>query len=314
MPPVQGRTKRSKVLRIWQILPLVLLASCQTQAPSELPVKTRVAVLVSSNSPHVRRLQHAVEKSLGQNGQTVHAPGGRSAARRLSRELSQNRYAAVVALDPGAAYLARKIKNKRIYFGQCFDYRLAADLGSRFRGVSIVPNAGPVFRILHTIDKSPRTIGIVGGSNIEPMIKAIKREAGKYQYKVVFRRAANDREFLFQAKQIAKIADVYWLLPDSRILSGKAIKRFMRWTVREGKPVMGFTPTLLKLGALMSVEVDENAVAGEIKQLLATDFSDKGKIAPVMKYVSDINVRISRLSAARMGIVIPASLKRYQYD
>jgi ABC-type uncharacterized transport system substrate-binding protein len=314
MQPVHGRTRRIRALRVWQILPLLLLASCQTRGPVELPAKTKVAVLVASNSPHVRRLQNAVEKSLGENGRTVHAARNRSTTRRLARKLSQSSYSAVVALDTGAINLARKIRNKPIYFGQCFDYRLATDLGKRFRGVSIVPSAGSVFEILHTLDTSPRTIGIVGGDHLEPMIKAIEQEAKKYRYKVVFRRAANDREFLFQAKQIAKVTDIYWLLPDSRILSGSAIKHFMRWTVRDGKPVISFTPTLLKLGALMSVEVKEDAVANEIKQLLVTDFHGRGKSAPVMKYVSTMNVRISRLSAARMGIVVPASLKRYQHD
>ena len=314
MLPVQGRTMDIKGWRIWQILPLLLLASCQTQAPIELPAKTRVAVLVASNSPHVTRLKNAVEKTLGKNGETVRVANTKSAIRRLSRKLSAGSYSAVVALDSGTAPLAQKIQNKRLYFGQCFDYRLAGDLGEKFRGVSIVPNAGPVFDILHTLDASPKTIGIIAGDHLNPMIKAIEQEARKYRYKIVFRRAGSDREFLFQARQIAKVADVYWLLPDSRILSGRSIKQFMRWTVREGKPVVSFTPTLLKLGALMSVEVNENAVAHEIKQLLAADFHGKGKNAPVMKYVGNINVRISKLSAARMGIAIPASLKRYQYD
>jgi len=305
---------QNRGLRILQILPLLLLASCQTQAPSELPAKARVAVLVASNSPRVRRLENAVEKALGENGHTVQVSDYGSTNPRLLRELSRGPYSAVVAVDSGAAPLAQKIKTRRIYFGQCFDYRLAADLNGRFRGVSIVPDAGPVFEILHAFDASPQTIGIVAGSQVGPMLKAIERQAEKYHFKIVFRKAGNDREFLYQSRQIAKAVDFYWLLPDSRVLSSRAIKNFMRWSVREGKPVVSFTPTLLKLGALMSVEVNENAVAREIKRLLATDLRGKGKNIPVMTYVRDVNVRISRLSAARMGIVIPASLKRFQYD
>jgi ABC-type uncharacterized transport system substrate-binding protein len=314
MQTVQGRTMGIKGLWIWQILPLLLLASCQTPVPSELPPKTRVAVLVGSNSPHVRRLKNAVEKALGESGETVRITDNRLAMRRLPRKLSQAPYSAVVVLDSAAVSLARKTRNKRLYFGQSFDYRLAEKLGERFRGVSIVPDAGQVFETLQALDASPKTIGIVAGSHLGPMLKAIEQKAEKYHFKIVFRRARNDREFLFQSRQIEKAVDFYWLLPDSRVLSGRAIKQFMRWSVRKGKPVISFTPTLLKLGALMSVEVNENAVASEIKQLLAIDLHGKGKNTAKMKYVRDVNLSISGLSATRMGIVLPAGLKQYQYD
>jgi len=299
---------------IQYILPLLLLASCQFQPALELPPEARVAVLATGYSQHEKHLQEAMKNALGDRGEMLRIQNAGDSEREVSSRLSSDKYSAVVVLDSGAVPLSRKLENKRIYFGQSFDYRLADQMGKRFRGVSIVPDAKPVFQILRSLDNRPKTIGIIAGPNLKPMIQLIEQQARKFDYRIVFRQVNNDREFLYQAKRAVKDVDFYWLLPDSRVLSGSAIKQFMRWTVKESKPVISFTPSLLKLGALMSVVVTDNSVAENIRHLLATDLRGGGRNRPEMRYVKDISVRISRLSAERLGIVIPADLKRYQYD
>ena len=314
MQRVQGRTKRIRMPGIWHILPLLLLASCQMQPSRELPPETRVAVLATGYSQHEKHLQEAVKNSLGDRGEVLHIQNADGPMREVSSRLSRNRYSAVVVLDSGAVPVTRNLRDKRIYFGQSFDYRLAEKMGERFRGVNIVPDAEPVFRILRSLDNRPKTIGIIAGPDLQPMLKLIEQRARKLGYQIVFRQVRNDREFLYQAKRVAKDVDIYWLLPDNRVLSGIVIKQFMRWAVKESKPVVSFTPSLLKLGALLSVNVDNDSVADNIRQLLATDLQGKGKNRPEMRYVKDITVHISRLSAERLGIAIPEDLKRYQYD
>jgi len=314
MQSVQGRTKRIRVAGIRHILPLLLLASCQFQPSRELPPEARVAVLATGNSQHEKHLQEAVKNALGDRGEIFHIQNAGDSGREASTRVSSNKYSAVVVLDSGAVPLSRKLENKRIYFGQSFDYQLADQMGERFRGVSIVPDAKPVFQVLHSLDTRPKTIGIIAGSELKPMIQFIEQQARIFDYRIVFRQVNNDREFLYQAKRAAKDVDIYWLLPDSRVLSGVTITQFMRWAVKESKPVISFTPSLLKLGALMSVVVDDNSVAENIRQLLATDLRGGGRNHPEMRYVKEISVRISRLSADRLGITIPADLKRYQYD
>ena len=299
---------------IRHILPLLFLASCQMQPSRELPPETRVAVLTTGYSQHEKHLQEAVKTSLGDRGEIFRVGNSGASAREISSRLSRNKYSAVVVLDSGAVPVARKLQDRRIYFGQSFDYQLADQMGEQFRGVSIVPDAEPVFRILHSLDNRPKTIGIIAGASLQPMIKLFEQRARKFGYQIVFRQVRNDREFLYQAKRAAKDVDIYWLLPDNRVLSGIVIKQFMRWAVKESKPVVSFTPSLLKLGALLSVNVDNDSVADNIRQLLATDLQGKGKNRPEMRYVKDITVRISRLSAERLGIDIPEDLKRYQYD
>ena len=314
MQRVQGRTKRIGMPAIRYILPLLLLASCQMQPSRELPPETRVAVLATGYSQHEKHLQEAIKNSLGDRGEVLHIQNADGSMREVSSRLTRNKYSAVVVLDSGAVPVARKLQDKRIYFGQSFDYKLADQMGERFRGVSIVPEAKPVFRILRSLDNRPKTIGIIAGPNLQPMIELFKKQGRKFGYRIEFRQVGNDREFLYQAKRVAKDVDIYWLMPDSRVLSGIAITQFMRWSVKENKPVISFTPSLLKLGALMSVRVDDNSVAVNIRQLLEADLQGRGENRPEMRYVKDISVHISKLSAKRLGIVIPTDLKRYMHD
>ena len=311
MSPVHGRTARMTGLRTWTVLLFTLLASCQTQQPARLPPEAKIAIVVSRDSNRAKQLQQAVKNSLGTQGEFVRVGTSQRGILRASGELSSKSYSAIVVLDRAAAALVRRVPRKAFYFGQSFDYRLASKAGSRFRGVNIVPDADPVLGALHQLDKSPKTIGIIAGAHLEPMIDQIRTKARKYKFRINFRKVASDREFLYQARQMSKATDVYWLLPDSRVLSGRAIKRFMQWAVRQGKPVISFTPTLLKLGAIMSVEPNDDAVASEIRRLLIIDLAGKGKNFPEMKYVSTVDFSISKLAADRVGYQVPANLKQY---
>ena len=169
MRNVQGRTKRIRMLRIRHILPLLLLASCQFQPSRELPPEARVVVLATGYSQHEKHLQEAVKNALGERGEMLRIQSAGDSMREITLRLSSNKYSAVVVLDNGAMQLSRKLENRHIYFGQIFDYRLAEQMGERFRGVSIVPDAKPVFQILRSLDNRPKTIGIIAGPNLQPM-------------------------------------------------------------------------------------------------------------------------------------------------
>jgi len=310
MKTVQGGTGNLLLQRVWLVAVLFLLASCQVLPPASLPKSAKIAVVTSKDSRSGLRLEGAIKTSLGKQGEYFRVRSSASGMNRMSKQLSRKSYAGIILLDPTLSSLAERIRTKKIYFGQSFDYGAADKLGDRFRGVSIVPDARSLFQVLRKINPEAKTIGIVAGKNLDPMIKKISADAKKYNFEVVFRSAVNDRAFLYQARKIAGRVDVYWLLPDSRVLSGDSIQEFMRWAIKQGKPVISFTPNLLKLGALMSIEPNDMAVANELRRLLAYDLSGSGRSGPAMKYVEKVDIRISRISLKRMGLSIPPELEK----
>ena len=102
--------------------------------------------------------------------------------------------------------------------------------------------------------------------------------------------------------------------PDDRILSSVSIKTFMMNAVKQGKQVIAFTPALLKLGALISVEPDESAIAELINQMIILDHYRANNKNAGIQYVRKTRIHISKLSADRLGIHIPANLQRFKYE
>ena len=305
---------RDRVPGIWLVLVCVfVISACQT-VPSTLPEDLKVRVLVSGESASEKPIIRALKSQFGQRMKTHRVGKYRKTNRRLVRALSKDKNIPVVTVGNRATMLAAGIKSKPVYVSQAYDPKLIKKMGAQFRGVSIVPDARSVFWILRSLDKTTKIIGIITRPGMKQTIDYIKKSAKADNLKIIHREARSDRGFLYSVDRISSQVDAYWLFPDDRILSSVAIKTFMMKTVKQGKQVIAFTPALLKLGALVSVEPDESAIAGMVNRMIILDHYRANKENTNLQYVKKMRIRISKLNAERLGISIPVNLQRFQYE
>lgn len=297
---------------------LVLLAAGALTAchslPTTLPEDLKVRVLVSGESASEKPIIRALKDQFGPRMKTYRAGRYRKTNHRIIRALSKDKNVPVVTVGNRAAKLAVRIKDKPVYISQAYDPGLIRKMGERFRGVSIIPDSRSVFWVLRSLDRSARRIGIITGPGMDQTIAVIKKAAMAEGLEIVHRQVRTDRGFLYEAETISNNIDVYWLFPDDRILSSVAIKTFMMNAVKQGKQVIAFTPALLKLGALISVEPDESAIAELINQMIILDHYRANNKNAGIQYVRKTRIHISKLSADRLGIQIPVNLQRFKYE
>lgn len=299
---------------IWLVLTIVIaISGCQT-VPTALPENLKVQVLVSGESVSEKPIIRALKNQLGQRMKIYRAGKYRKTNRRIIRALSKEIDVPVVTVGNRAANLASRINNKPVYFSRTYDPDLIKKMGVRFRGVSIIPDASSVFWVVRSLDRTAKRIGIITRPGLDQTISHVKKSAEVDGLTVIHREVRSDRGFLYAAEQISTKVDVYWLFPDDRILSSAAIKTFMMKTVKQGKQVIAFTPALLKLGALISVEPDENAIAGMVNQMIILDHYRANRKNAKLQHVKKMRINISKLSADRLGITVPAKLQRFQYE
>lgn len=308
--------RRHMDLRFWgTAIVVLLLSACQSAPPRELPAEARVSILTSSDASGERKLVQALKSELGSRA-TVFSTQHRAARRNFSRYLQGNTDALVISIGPEASKFASTVNARNQVFCRVLDYQ-APGLNtprSRIKGVSVIPDPDRILRTWKSLSPKSTTLGVITGPGLQQTVTDIERAARAHNVKLVHRVARSDKEFFFLASKMAREVDGYWLLPDPRVLSAVTIRRFMENSVKQGKQVIAYTPTLLKIGALMSAEPDNLATAKLLKQMVADSYYRKNDIADGIRYVSVASIHINTLGAERFGLAIPESLKRYRYD
>jgi len=278
-----------------------------------LPGKAQVSVLTSSDSPGEKKLARALKAELGTRMTSYAAQNG-VAKKKFRQALSQNAETLVVSIGPEASRFAASSKAKNLVFCRVLDSQSAGLSGLSAQGVSVIPEPRQVIRTWKSLSPKSSTLGIITGPGLQQTMQDIARAAKSSNVKLVHRVAKSDKQFFYLAAKMASEVDAYWLLPDSRILSAVTIRRFMENSVKQGKQVIVYTPTLIKLGALMSAEPETVATAKTLNQVLISTYNGENSSPPRIHYVPGTNIQISSFAANRFGLRIPGSLKRYQYD
>lgn len=280
----------------------LLLSACQSRAPLELPPAAKVTVLQGRNNADTRRLIKALRVHLGQRMQVMRL-GSKTTNNRVLKAARKPESGQVVAIGPRAARLARYIKDKQIIFVRVFNYQAIGMKGDIRKGVSVLPDSETVFDNWKQLSPKLRNVGIITGHSTGNTLADIRASASHYGIRIHHVVVRNDKEMVYAARKMARKVDGYWLLPDERILSGSSIRRFMGRAVRDSKQVVSYTPSLLKLGALMSVEPTHQSIAERLNERLADGYYRQLIPGPTVDYARDAEIRISAMAAKRLGLM-----------
>jgi ABC-type uncharacterized transport system substrate-binding protein len=141
------------------------------------------------------------------------------------------------------------------------------------------------------------------------MISEAAAAAKRHGLELVHAEASSERAVLFAAQELRdKKIQGLWLAPDSSILSQRAVRDVMSFSVRNNLQVLAFSPALLKEGALLSTSADPAEIARLVLERLkkATDGATVPgeSIAPL----SSARIAVNGVAAERFGLVISPKL------
>jgi ABC-type uncharacterized transport system substrate-binding protein len=300
--PDPGPAEPLDALVIAPVAQLPQLPEAPAQVEPE-PAPAPVAIIVSSRAPAYQDVADSLVEMLGSDEPVVRALDDPADQGGLIEAFADVRPRVVVAIGLDAALFAQANIDAPLVFCQVFNYSDYPELAEATAGVSMLAAFDEQLAFWRAVDDSLGVVGMIVGPGHEELIEESKAAAGSHGITLDARVADSDRETVYQFRRLAAEIDGFWLIPDNRILSVKAIEELMAYAAARRLPVVVSTPELLRFGALMSLKPSPRHVATTIFGILDRLQSYvTGGFEIVTPEAFDVDV--NRSVAARLGIGI----------
>ncbi len=241
----------------------------QSVVPTQQPKPQSLAIVLIKGNENYQQIANAVAQRFAGESEVFELSSPAPQASEINR-LKNSKHQQVLLIGAAAARWAVDLEDRHRVFAQVFNHQQEGLLEAGFSGVSMVPDADQLFSTWKTLAPNLTHVGIITGPQNEQTIAQIKLAGQRFDIEVLHREAANDKEMLYELKQLNEEVQGYWLLPDHRILSRRTMKDFMSISVKQGKQVALFNQQLLKYGGLMYVGADPDDIAQQAIVQLST--------------------------------------------
>jgi ABC-type uncharacterized transport system substrate-binding protein len=256
-----------------------------------------VAILLSEGNPNSQQIADGLTAKLSTPTQLYYLPPQRQQQAEVVEQLKEQSPSQLVAIGSNAAFWAKSVADTQVVFSQVFNYQDEGLIDAGFSGVSMVPSAEKLFTEWKQLSPNLSQVGIITGPNNQQQIAAIQQAAKMQGVTVLHREVENDKEMLYEAKQLAPVIQGFWLLPDHRVLSRRSIKEFMMQSMKQGKQVALFNRQLFKYGGLLYVGGDVDDIAEQLKLQLSN--TEQSVLA-----LSSAKIEINQRAAEQLLLVL----------
>jgi putative ABC transport system substrate-binding protein len=209
----------------------------------------------------------------------------------------------ILTIGMDALLQAKKIKGIPILYLMVLHPETALKGEMDITGVSMVLPPEKQLSLLHRFLPGVKKIGMVYcPKNTGHLVARASHAAARMGLEVKALGTRRPEDFPELLKSLKGNVDAYWMLPDSMVITPETVEYLLLFSIRNRVPIITFSEKYLKMGALMSLEVNSFKMgkqAGEmaVKILSGTSVSElKGLEA------TDANPAINSVIAGKMGI------------
>ncbi|MDH3578491.1 MAG: hypothetical protein OEO71_11835 [Gammaproteobacteria bacterium] len=191
----------------------------------------------------------------------------------------------VVAIGLRAAKSSVAMSNKPVVFSQVFNYQDHGLLNENTRGVAAVPPLDAQLAAWKEVDPTLSRIGAIIGEGHDELITEAEIAAARHGVELIVHVTHSDQETLYFFKRMIRDIDGFWLFPDNRVLSGRALQQIMDDAQRQQVPVLVPSESMLQMGASISISSVASDIAATItkvvRQIQAGDIAMVPPISPL---------------------------------
>lgn len=302
----------AEILKVLSIKPQVSMpVEPEMLHKSSAIVAQQVFILLSSDSPSNQKLADILQLALAGHATQLLLTGSRGSDRAKIKEIKSSASSQVVAIGQKALMALQSIADKQVVFSQVIN---AEDyIKENIKGVSALPSPEKLFFDWKSISPKITKVAVIVGSNLDAYLQRAKQAAARQGINLMIKIVKNDKEFIYASKNLKLDVDGQWIIPDSRVLSGKALKEVMAFGSRRGRQVVVFSPRLLSFGALFYVSPDmheiSNGILLRLKQSRHASAMVVAGVLPIMNHTIGINLNIAR----QLNLVIPKDYLKYTH-
>ncbi len=175
----------------------------------------------------------------------------------LMREIHRRRPDLILAIGADALSRVRKFRNIPIIYCMVLNPDSLLDGGSNTTGISMFVNPERQLSILRQALPTLKTIGtIYNPKKMGFFVEKARSTARKMGIRLIAVTVEEAKNFPGALESLPKVLDAYWMLPDSTFASPETVEALILFSIRTGIPVITFSEKYLRMGALISLELD----------------------------------------------------------
>ncbi len=182
---------------------------------------------------------------------------------------------AILAVGTRAAELSSKeIKDIPIVFCMVIDPEKRGIRGNNIAGVAMEVSPKKQISNFKSALPSLKNIGVVyNPENSGRRVKAGNKACQRLGIKLTEKTVSSPKEVPDAFRDLVGTVDAIWLLPDTTVLTKASFSFILKTAMEEKIPLLGFSESLVKGGALLSFSVDYRSVGklagGLVKKILS---------------------------------------------
>ncbi len=205
----------------------------------------------------------------------------------------------VVAIGLRAAKSSVAMSNKPVVFSQVFNYQDHGLMNDNTRGVAAVPPLDAQLAAWKEVDPTLSRIGAIIGEGHEELITEAEIAAKRHGVELDVHVTRSDQETLYFFKRMIRDIDGFWLFPDNRVLSARALQQIMDDAQRQRVPVLVPSEAMLQMGASISISSVASDIAATItkvvRQIQAGDIAKVPPMSPLsaIRVLSNEAIRVA---------------------
>lgn len=213
----------------------------------------------------------------------------------------------VVAIGPTAAKYARlNFPTAELVYTMVPDAETIGLVGARVHGVPIHVSAKESLRALNRLIPKAKRVGVAYRKNRLGFIEQAKGAASELGLSLDAREAEGEQDWPTVIKAFGTGIDALWIVADQKLVTKAAFTFVAESAASRQWPLLVFSATMLKSGALVSVEPDWKDVGRRAADIVtALQKGDKvlpdGHASPVI----EVNDHVASL----LGVTVPPDLK-----
>lgn len=231
--------------------------------------------------------------------------------KRLAKKIRDAHVSLVVAVGLKAAQAAQlEIPDLPILYMMVvnpFHHDLTAD---NMTGILLEIPADRQFKLLRTFLPNLRQIGVLyDPSKSDSRVQEATLQAAIHQFQLRGFSVQSGRETPQQLRTLLSESDALWLIPDSTVLTNESIRFILESALNKEVPVIGFSPELTRMGALLSLSISYSEVGRETGRLAKRILNHDTRLPLKPIPVEHVRLTVNMKTARYLGITIPKELE-----
>ncbi|MDJ0940935.1 MAG: ABC transporter substrate binding protein [Woeseiaceae bacterium] len=267
-------------------IPIVVADPEPQPEPVAAPEPPKVTIVLSSRSA----AYEDVAEELGNLFETVSIydlTDRSQPPERAFRLINDSDTDAVVAIGLRAARSSVALAAVPVVFSQVFNHQDHALVGERSRGVAAIAPVDVQLAAWKEAQPTLVNVGLVIGPGHDELIAGAEIAALERGISLSVHIANSDQEALYYFKRMVRDIDGFWLLPDNRVLSARVLREIVDQSNRRGVTVLVPNPSMLQMGAAISVSTVASDIAARISEVIAMIHSGELGIVPAITPLSE---------------------------